>query len=683
MVQKTQESATATTVIRIVLPALVLTMPALAMPSLISSENQNQDAKLFEMSIEELMNIEVVSASRQARKTGQTSAAVSVITAEDIHYSGLTTIADILHFTPGVDVRRFDRSRYAVGVRGLQARVSDRTLVLINGRFANDTLLGAPDWSTLPVLVEDIDRIEILRGPGGAAWGANATTGVINIITKNPDDILGFFTKSTVNHFGDTYTHLRMAEKHGKWTWRASAGYEDFEDSDDAGAGRYASGIPALNPLIGFNGYSATDFMRNWRFDTEAIYRYSDRTKLSLGGAHSNFKSGSTEFVGYKPAAEDRASLTRAFARMDHTFSDNTSAYIQWYGNFLVRHLPNNIDKYTTNEHHIDGQFNFKLGDRHDVALGGNLTWLRVDTTNGGNANESMFAGDPFSERWGGIFLIDRYDLTERLALEAQIRGDFHSENDEDWSARVSAIYAVDDAKDHTLRLSYARAFRIPTIALRTSTKTSVSGLFNVLPITKSLRNEHLSSLELGYTGHFSKHVTFTANSYYQRIENIIGVRNVTVGPVTNSTFDNVGGATAYGAECELAMQNEKGKLSVWYANNNLQTDTFGEGMRAVWPARHKAGLTGRLFMENDWTFNANYVYNDITRGYGATPLDAHPFNRLDLTLTKKIDKGKGEFMVGVSDVLNKTNDVALDIGDFTGHETPGRTFFASILWKF
>jgi iron complex outermembrane receptor protein len=649
-----------------------------------SDQDPNKPEDMFDMSLEELMEVPIiVSAARQDQKISELSTPVSLITAEDLHYSGLTTITEILQFTPGVDVRRNDRSRYVVGVRGLHSRISDRTLVLINGRFANDSLFGAPDWLNLPVLIEDIERIEILRGPGGSAWGANASTGVINIVTKKPEDVQGYFGTTTINDFGDTYTHIRWGEKQGKWSWRLSAGYEDFEDSDSAGAGKYESGIPALDPLIGFDNYSARDFMRNWRFDTEASYQYSEWTKWSLGIGHSNFESGSNEFMGYNPQSDDKSSLTRTFARIDHILDDESTAYLQWYGNYLVRYFPNVIHRYTTDENHLEGQLNFNPTDEHSISVGGNLSWLRATTTSSGNPNETVFSDDPYSEQWGGLFLIDHFNITQRLALEGQIRGDFHSENEDDWSTRASAIYALDDAKDHNLRFSYARAFRIPTVAMRNSTKTSVSGLFNILPLEENLQNEDIWSLEAGYTGNITKELTFYANTYYQRIEHMVGVKNVTVGPVTNSTFTNVDGAKAYGAECELALHNKKGKLSTWYAYNVLETDQYGEGMRALWPAKNKAGVTGRLFLPNDWTFNTNYVYNDAVLGYGTTPFDVHSFNRLDLTVAKKIADGRGELMIGMSDILNKTNKVVLDIGELTGHETPGRIFFARLLLKF
>ncbi len=659
---------------------LVYSVLSVMGPQVMAKPPSTEPNSLLEMGLEELMNIPVVvSASRQSQKLHELSVPVSVVSAEDIHYSGLTTIPEILQFVPGMDVRRFDRSRYAVGVRGLLSRASDRTLILINGRNANDLFYGAPDWFTFPILMEDIERIEVVRSPGGAAWGANASSGVINIITKKPAKVQGYFGSTTFNHFGDSYTHVRWGAAKDKWSWRISTGYEDFEDSDSAGAGKYESGFPAMNALLGFDRYTARDFMRNIRMDTEAEYQYSDRTKWSLGVGHTCFESGSSEFVGYNPDKDDQAKYTRVFTRIDHQFNDTQSGYLQWSGNFLDRHFPSVTEKYSSDEYHLEGQFNFKIGDKHDAAVGGNLGWLRANVSNSGDPREAVYRGEPYFEQWGGLFLIDRFAVTKRLSLEGQMRGDFHTENEEDWSMRASAIYALDDRLDHTVRLSVARAFRMPAIAVRDITLSALSGFYNVLPITGDLRNETIWSYEAGYTGRLTKELTLRGDAYYQHLEDILGPVVETMGPITNATFDNVGGATAYGAECELSYENKRGKLSGWYNYHILATDDYALGLRAFWPARHKAGLTGRLFLPDDWALNMNYVYNSMIDNYETTVFNPPSFQRLDLTVSKKIMEGHGEIMLGVSDLVNKTQAVVSDMGELTGHETPGRTFFGRV----
>ena len=243
-------------------------------------QDVKQPVNLFEMSLEELLEIPtVVSASRQEQKITKASVPISIITSEDIHNSGLKSIPDILQFTCGVDVRRIDRQRYAVGVRGLFGLFSDRTLILIDGRPVTDPIHGTTHWEKLPIMVEDIDRIEIVRGPGGAAWGANAYTGVINIITKKLENTLGVFSSTTITEFGDSYTHFRYGEKKDKWNWRLSVGYEDIEDSDSAGAGKY---YPTMYPATGFDSYSTRDWSRLWKFDTVAEYNKSDAKSVFM-----------------------------------------------------------------------------------------------------------------------------------------------------------------------------------------------------------------------------------------------------------------------------------------------------------------------------------------------------------------------------------------------------------------
>ncbi len=223
-------------------------------------EGADNEEDFFEMPLEELAKepYVVVSASRQAQQISELSVPVSVITADDIHHSGLTNIPEILQFSPSIDMLKLSRHRWAVGVRGLHEFISDRTLLLINGRSAESPLFGGTEYYTLPILMEDIERIEIVRGPGGAAWGANAFNGVINIITKKPEDVLGVFGSTSITEFGDSYTHLRWADKQDKWRWRISTGYEDLKNSDGAGAGRYKSNTTvAMETLMDLGSFTA------------------------------------------------------------------------------------------------------------------------------------------------------------------------------------------------------------------------------------------------------------------------------------------------------------------------------------------------------------------------------------------------------------------------------------------
>jgi outer membrane receptor protein involved in Fe transport len=125
------------------------------------------------------------------------------------------------------------------------------------------------------------------------------------------------------------------------------------------------------------------------------------------------------------------------------------------------------------------------------------------------------------------------------------------------------------------------------------------------------------------------------------------------------------------------------GKIIAWYAYNAFASDEYGQITRSLSPSEHKTGVTSRWYLDKDWTFNTNYVFQDGIKMHKAVIKDPHSFNRLDLTLSRKFAEGNSELMIGVADVLNKTTAPVFDTGYLTANETPGRTFFARLQIKF
>src|SRR6202158_127293 len=153
--------------------------------------NQNPPENLKQVSLEELGQIEVTTASKVPVKATRTPAAIYVITQEDIRRAGATSIPEALRMAPGVEVARVDSNTWSLGVRGFESTLSRSVLVLIDGRSVYTPLFAGVYWQVQDTLLEDIDRIEIIRGPGGTIWGANAVNAVINIITKGAQDTTG------------------------------------------------------------------------------------------------------------------------------------------------------------------------------------------------------------------------------------------------------------------------------------------------------------------------------------------------------------------------------------------------------------------------------------------------------------------------------------------------------------
>ncbi len=158
------------------------------------------DVDPFALSPEQLFDATVVSVSKTAEKSGDAPAAVFVLSSEDITRSGATSIPEVLRLVPGVDVAQGGAASWAVGVRGFNGVLTDKLLVLIDGREVYDPLFSGVYWDVQDMPLEDIERIEVIRGPGATLWGANAVNGVINIITKKASQTKGALLKVTAGN---------------------------------------------------------------------------------------------------------------------------------------------------------------------------------------------------------------------------------------------------------------------------------------------------------------------------------------------------------------------------------------------------------------------------------------------------------------------------------------------------
>ena len=659
------------------------------MQTAVFADDVNDCNSYFDMQLEQLMNQEIYTSSKQQIKKEQSSIPVSIITAEDIHLSGLTSIPEILQFVPGVDVLRINRYRYAVGIRGLHEAYSDRTLVLINGFSADTAVYGGTEWFRLPIMVEDIERIEVVRGPAGGVWGANAFNGVINIITKKPEKIPGMFSSTTITEYGDTYTHLRWAQVKDNFKFKSSLGYIDSKNSDEAGAGRYYSFVPAMNPLIGFSTFSAEDFSRTFITDNELTLPLSKMSEMTFGISHSNITAGDYELGSYFPRKNHRYETTRLTLKISKDFDDGSKAILQWLGDFERSALGAHIG-YAHQENHIEVQYNLAPLGNHNISVGANVRLIRLKTQRSPTGIFD-FQGSPFDEQAAGAFIIDRWKMTEKITVEGQLRGDWYSGTHADFAARLTTLFSLDDKNNHILRLSAAKAFRAPMVAVRNTVTQAfpLGGGLYLVNATKpydELNNEQLWSLEAGYSAKFSNGVVFSIDGYYQKYDNLIG-NQIHPDPLmlgrTFVSFENIGDAKAYGLETTLAFDTKLGKISAWHAYNAFSTEKSGQDMRAFEPANHKAGLTWRIKLPYSLMLNTNYRFTNTTKGSPIGNNEIGSSNRLDLTISKDFAKGNGEIMVGITDLLAEHTEAVRTFTAYTGHETPGRTFFARIQYKF
>ena len=179
--------------------------------------------QLKSLTLEQLGALEVTTQSKEPTEVWNTPAAIYVLSSEDIRRSGVTSIPEALRLVPGVDVARVNGSRnWAVGIRGFDDQFSKYVLVLIDGRTVYTPLFGGVWWTINNVMLEDIDRIEVIRGPGGTIWGADAVNGIINIITKHSQDTKGTLLSAGGGNVDQNTEDVRHGSENGDWTWRAN-----------------------------------------------------------------------------------------------------------------------------------------------------------------------------------------------------------------------------------------------------------------------------------------------------------------------------------------------------------------------------------------------------------------------------------------------------------------------------
>src|SRR6185437_14101226 len=263
--------------------ALIFVLLA-AIGCLLRAHAEDADATLNELkglSIEQLINVKVTSVARRPEKLLETASAVQVITAQDIARSGATSIAEVLRLADNLEVAQKNSHDWAISARGFNTALSNKLLVMIDGRTVYTPLFSGVFWDIQDYLLEDIDRIEVISGPGGALWGANAVNGVINIITKSAKDTQGVY-----------------AEAGGGSQLRDSAGARAGGTLGSNTQFRVYGKYFDRGPEVLANGNSATDSWRQGRAGFRLDSQSSARDSLTLQGdvydGHEDEQTGGT-----------------------------------------------------------------------------------------------------------------------------------------------------------------------------------------------------------------------------------------------------------------------------------------------------------------------------------------------------------------------------------------------------
>ena len=328
---------------------------------------QNPPPDLTTIGIEAVMNLEVTSVSKRPEKVMDTTAAVHVITAEEIRRSGATSLAELLRLVPGVQVARINSSTWAVGVRGFTSSLSRSLLVLIDGRSVYSPLFAGVFWDVQDTLLEDIERIEVIRGPGATLWGANAVNGVINVITKSASRTQGTF----VSVGGGSEERVLAGARFGSETSRGVAfrTYAKFFDRD--------AGFHQDTP--DFDGWHVT------RAGFRAGGGRGEKDHLTLQGDVYDGRAGqrttlSTYAAPFTRALEEDADLSGAnlLGQWKHKVDENSDATLQFYYDRTHRRQPNFQEDRDTFD--LEFRHHLRVASRHELLWGAGYRLTSGDT---------------------------------------------------------------------------------------------------------------------------------------------------------------------------------------------------------------------------------------------------------------------------------------------------------------
>lgn len=470
---------------------------------------------LTDLSLEELLNVEVTSVTKQAQPLSQTTAAIFVLTQEDIRRSGATSIPEALRMVPGLQVARLDSNKWAISSRGFNGRSANKLLVLIDGRSVYTPLFSGVYWDIQDTLMEDIDRIEVIRGPGATLWGANAVNGVINVITKKAKDTQGGLVVGGAGTEERGFTGIRYGSKLSDSTHLRA--YGKFFARDNQAT---ATGDPA------------TDSWRQARGGMRIDHIAANGDLLTLQG---DFYQGEYRERNSLPIlttpffqiADQKGQVTggNLLGRWTHTVSLTSNFSLQLYYDRSERATAQLAEKRDIAD--IDFQHHLGVGSNH------NLVWgLGYRFTNDQLINSPYLQFSPASRvlnLWSGFVQDEITVIPKTVALTV---GTKIEHNDlTGLVVQPNGRLRWTPTDQQTVWASVSRAVRTPSRAeddVRTSQTavppSAATGGLPALPVfagNRGFANEKMLAYELGYRNRLTTTLSADIAAFYNNYKDL------------------------------------------------------------------------------------------------------------------------------------------------------------------
>jgi iron complex outermembrane receptor protein len=452
---------------------------------------------LKKLSLEQLMAIEVSSVSRRPERLSDAASAIQVITREDIQRSGATRLPEALRLATNLEVDQLDASQWAISARGFNSPLANKLLVLIDGRTVYSPLFAGVFWDAQDVLLEDVEQIEVISGPGATLWGANAVNGVINITTKKAKDTQGLLVLGG----GGTELHGFGGARYGgrigsKARFRVYGKYSERDGTE----------LP-----------TGEDISNDWSFGQGGFRLDWDASTGDLITVQGDLYDGHTDQT---PTTDAVARGANAVGRWSHKLSARSDLQLQLYVDRTHRDVPGSYDD-VLDTYDVDFQYHIALGGRHDVVWGVGYRLVEDDFKSVAVA----ILPEQVSLETFSAFAQDEIALGNRLRLTLGTKLEHNDYTDFEFQPSVRLAWQVNDRQ--TLWAAVSRAVRTPSRLDRDLV---------ILP-GPNFNSEVVRAYELGYRGQATERLSFSVSAFYNDYDDLRSVEP----PIPPNLFPGLG----------------------------------------------------------------------------------------------------------------------------------------------
>ena len=472
------------------------------------------------MSVSNQLDMPVDTVERRESTVAKTAAAVYVITNEMIKRSGARNIPEALRYVPGLQVARINADNWAISIRGFNGQFSSKILVQIDGVAIFQPINNGVYWDQEFVMLEDVDRIEIVRGPGGAIWGMNAVNGVINIITKSSKDTVGAYADVGGGDQHKVFSNARVGGRQGNMTWRV------WGTQNSQSNGFIPDSAPPGDALsTGQGGYRM-----DWQADQGDLITFEGDWLGGLAGGAGGI------------SVDTLLDTAKTVLRWDRKFSEDSDQSTQVYYNYVNRTcvVAGILDNTNINTFDFDYKYHVNIADRHDVVVGAGF---RNYTTQA----DYWYSPQGFDFNITNWYVQDTITLKKDfLYTTAGCKFSYdtitHFEYQPDWKIVMTPT------KKTSIWASISRTVGLPSLLQLDIDDDRLPGIRIVG--NPDLQAEDALSYEIGFRQQMTEKFYWDISVYFNRYDNMIDVAPpVIIAGVPTFIFQNIGHGDTYGFE--------------------------------------------------------------------------------------------------------------------------------------